>query len=274
MSSCDGVSGSANCSFTCPKGGSWFVCQNEPYFVGCCSSEPCANSGCPDVYPASFNHSVANEILPNVCISRPTTDWYTCNTTSPTFLGCCKSNPCGDGCPADDLLPAAWSSSAVGQLDLFLDGASSPSTASAGSSGISSGAIAGIVVGCVAGLCAIFAVLFFFRRRRKHKKSSHDSTAYHAHMSSYQDSYIGSPDPSVKYASGSSAGFTLPSSPPFSPNSVRGISEIYSKSDDQAHSDQDRRVSVMPTAEQVITELDVDQTPRRTEVYELDGGNH
>ncbi|KAH6707551.1 hypothetical protein BKA61DRAFT_430447, partial [Leptodontidium sp. MPI-SDFR-AT-0119] len=36
-------------------------------------------------------------------------DWYTCTAQSPTFFGCCTSNPCrGDntGCPASDLRAA------------------------------------------------------------------------------------------------------------------------------------------------------------------------
>ncbi|ESZ98615.1 hypothetical protein SBOR_0985 [Sclerotinia borealis F-4128] len=34
--------------------------------------------------------------------------WYTCEDQSPTFLGCCLSDPCnGIGCPAENLRPAA-----------------------------------------------------------------------------------------------------------------------------------------------------------------------
>src|SRR5450432_2376661 len=33
--------------------------------------------------------------------------WYTCTAQSPTFFGCCTSNPCnGVGCPSADLRPA------------------------------------------------------------------------------------------------------------------------------------------------------------------------
>lgn len=193
MASCQ--AGSTECHFTCPKGGTWFVCTSEPYFVGCCASDPCTsttNPACPSLYPASFDPSIFDKFAPNDCIDNPSSDWYTCNRTSPRFLGCCKSDPCGDGCPSGDLLPAAWSQAAVGQLQLFLDGANTPiatgrtsatstSTSTGTSSaasvprptslGLSSGAIAGIAIAGALVVSTILAVLFIRRRRRRNKQS-------------------------------------------------------------------------------------------------------
>lgn len=210
MTTCAG--GSTDCNFTCPKGGSWFACTSEPYFVGCCASDPCTNANttttpCPDLYPASFNSSIYDKIRPNNCINNPSTDWYTC-ASGTSFLGCCKSNACQDGCSSDDLLPAAWSSAAVGQLQLFLDGAStstatsstSTSTSTSSStgacgSGLSSGAIAGIVVGAAFVLTTIFAALFLRRRRLRREAStaqegqrtfSGEYKSYNSPLSPYQ----------------------------------------------------------------------------------------
>lgn len=177
MSSC--TAGSKNCNFHCPHGGSWFVCESAPYFVGCCSSDPCQNTNaaapCPDLYPASFNESIYNSTRPNNCINASDNNWYTCAKTHPPFLGCCKSNPCQQtsGCPSSDLIPAAWSQSSLGQFELFLDGASPKGTGDSppptdSSSGLSKGAIAGIAVGAAVGVAVIVALAFYlFRQRRR-----------------------------------------------------------------------------------------------------------
>lgn len=165
----DCSSGSTSCHFTCPSGGTWYVCPDEPYFIGCCSSDPCTNSNttspCPDVYAAAFDTSIFNSILPNACINSANDNWHTCNFTSPPFLGCCASNACNgtDGCPAGDVLASAWSQSRRDQLELFED----VDDGSGSGGGLSGGAIAGIVVGCVAAVAIVLLAAWFLLRRRK-----------------------------------------------------------------------------------------------------------
>ncbi|KAK4862888.1 hypothetical protein LT330_003021 [Penicillium expansum] len=253
------MSNSSSNHFTCPSGGTWYVCPNAPYYLGCCSSDPCTNvdanstSPCPDVYPASFNTSIYDDILPNSCIGSANANWYSCNFTDPPFLGCCSSNACTKGCPAEDLLAAAWSSSRRGQFALFQDEGTGvdDDEGSGGEGGLSGGAIAGIVVGAVAALVIVGALVWFFMRRRNKKAaamSGHGHTPfvvegenhrmYPSPESQYHNSQFSSPagtttgagkDP--KYMSTSSAGISLPSLSPGLPSeSGRPISEIYSNS--------------------------------------------
>ncbi|KAJ5281775.1 hypothetical protein N7478_007147 [Penicillium angulare] len=169
------MSNSSSNHFYCPSGGTWYVCPDAPHFVGCCSSDPCANvdanssAPCPNVYPASFDTSIFDSILPNLCIDAVNKDWYSCNTTDPPFFGCCSINACqNSGCPADDLLAAAWSPSKQGQFALFQDEDTGDDNneGSGGGGGLSGGAIAGIVVGGVAALVIVGVLVWFFMRRR------------------------------------------------------------------------------------------------------------
>ena len=206
MTQACGPSSSQSCNFTCPKGGNWYTCRNFPYFTGCCESDPCHNTtaqaACPDLYPASFNPNVYNSILPNDCLNAGSNNWYTCNDTNPTFIGCCRSNPCVQGsCPTTDLIPAAWSTSNPNQLQIFLDapttlqpGATPSSTASESgmampmpsesenreNSGLSTGAIAGIAIGVIIVILTIvflFAILMYHRgwhaRRKREREIGH-----------------------------------------------------------------------------------------------------
>ncbi|OJJ94913.1 hypothetical protein ASPACDRAFT_127838 [Aspergillus aculeatus ATCC 16872] len=300
MTTCKSGS-SPDCNFTCPNGGSWFVCDTAPYFVGCCASDPCNNTtspACPSLYAASFNGAIFDEILPNRCLDNPSSDWYTCNGTSPKFLGCCSSNPCSDGCPDDDLLPAAWSSSSAGQLKLFQDNASATATATASPtststqtsspenssshhSSLSGGAIAGIAIGAAALVAIIVFAIFFLRRRRRREATAVEAERQHMypgeygyqspHSSPYQDSHMSSPDPASKYPSGSTGGFTM--SPPASHIGPDGrpVSEIYSRGEEHLRPTHGLGLSA-PTKVQPIPELDSTQ-PRATEVHELDGLN-
>ncbi|KAL4874703.1 hypothetical protein BJY04DRAFT_175301 [Aspergillus karnatakaensis] len=180
------ASSSPSCNFTCPAGGTWYTCQDPPYFVGCCSSDPCTNvsprstSPCPDggLYPASFNPAIFNSFLPNTCIGEENANWFTCNFTTPPFLGCCLTNPCANGsCPQSDLVQAAWTAEGGGvdQFVLFRDeGSSSNDTtgddgddSGGDSGGLSAGAIAGIVVGVVALIAVLLALWWFLRRKKK-----------------------------------------------------------------------------------------------------------
>lgn len=165
MSNCS--SGSTSCHFTCPNGGTWYACPNEPYFLGCCSSDPCTSTNtttpCPDLYPASFDTSLYDAIRPNSCLGGNNSKWYTCSEIETPFLGCCTSNPCTDGCPKSDLRAAAWSGSRGDQYELFVD---------APSGKLGGGAIAGIVVGCVAGVAILILAIWFCVRRRQKKNQA------------------------------------------------------------------------------------------------------
>ncbi|KAL3442321.1 hypothetical protein BJX65DRAFT_286983 [Aspergillus insuetus] len=305
---------SSSCNFTCPKGGTWYVCPEAPFFVGCCSSDPCHNvdanstSPCPDVYAASFEPAIFDSILPNLCIGTNNSNWFTCNFTEPRFLGCCASNACAttDGCPDDDVLPAAWSSSVDGQFELFRDADAGDDDEGSGSDGLSGGAIAGIVVGAVAALLIVGALVWFFMRRRNKKAAGpgHGRTPsvvegeqqrmYTGEYAGYQQPYPGSPyqdsqfsspagttigtGTNPKYMSGSSAGISLPSLSPNLPSeSGRPISEMYSNPDTdngqhhQRSSSQNYGLGVYGGTQkpEPIQELD-STTP---EVHELDGGS-
>ncbi|OJJ02496.1 hypothetical protein ASPVEDRAFT_83991 [Aspergillus versicolor CBS 583.65] len=176
MSDSDCSSGSNSCTFTCPAGGTWYVCPSAPYFVGCCSSDPCSNtnsnntSPCPDVYPATFDTAIFDRFVPNNCIDVSSDNWFTCNFTDPPFVGCCASNPCAttDGCPKDDVRAAAWSSSRTDQFTLFQDVDRDRKDEEDG--GLGGGAIAGIVVGCVAAVVIGLALIWWFLRRKKKSK--------------------------------------------------------------------------------------------------------
>lgn len=170
----DCASGSKSCTFTCPAGGTWYVCPDEPYFVGCCSSDPCSNtnsnntSPCPNIHPASFDTAIYDSFVPNNCIDTTSDNWYTCNSTDVPFIGCCASNACAEstGCPEDDVRAAAWSSSREDQFTLFQD-ANPNDDNSSGDDGLGGGAIAGIVVGSVAAVVIVIALAWWFLRRRK-----------------------------------------------------------------------------------------------------------
>jgi hypothetical protein len=96
---------------SCQAGGQWAKCDdpNHPTFIGCCSSDPCSGQMCldSDLYPMSFgNGTDSTPDYPNHSCPYGGL-WYTCADNSPTFQGCCKSNPCnGEGCPAGDLVAA------------------------------------------------------------------------------------------------------------------------------------------------------------------------
>ncbi|KUM56900.1 hypothetical protein ACN42_g10296 [Penicillium freii] len=286
--------------FSCPKGGAWYVCPDEPQFVGCCSQDPCTNvdanstSPCPgsNLYSASYDPLIHEEIPANACIDGG--KWFTCAGTNPPFIGCCASDPCKNpdhtGCPDDDLLPAAWSKSRPGQFALFQD------EGTADDDGLSGGAIAGIVVGAVAALVIIGALVWFFVRRRGKKAAAMSG---HGHTSSvvegeHERMYPCPASPSfnsefsspagttirggkeLKHMSNSSAGISPPSLSPGIPSeNGRPISEIYSNSiggEDMSHqkwvSGKSYGLGVHGAQRpDPIQELDADVA----QVYEMDG---
>ncbi|KAL4924177.1 uncharacterized protein BDV17DRAFT_284904 [Aspergillus undulatus] len=313
----DCTSASTNCHFTCPSGGTWYVCPNEPYFVGCCSSDPCSNSNtthpCPDVYAASydataFSGKIFDRIRPNSCIGESNDNWFTCNFSQPTFLGCCASNPCeNDGCPKNDVLAASWSASRNDQFELFQD--LEADDTDDGEGGLSGGAIAGIVVGAVAALVIALAGWWFWRRKRRgatggkigftpegghgpgHGRSVSEAEGevqrmytgeygYQNPSSPYQDSHFsspaatvtGTPNPNSKYSSG----FSAPSlSPPLPSEGGRPISEISGSDEYHPHGHQrsgsggQHGLGVIG-AQKPPTIQELDDTARPVEVHELD----
>ncbi|KAL4996008.1 hypothetical protein BDV10DRAFT_121460 [Aspergillus recurvatus] len=289
----DCTSGSENCHFTCPSGGTWYVCPEAPFFVGCCSSDPCTNADsnttnpCPDVYAASFDGSLFDSIRPNSCIDESNDNWYTCNFTQPRFLGCCSINPCANGtCPHDNVLPAAWSGSRGDQYQLFLDDADTTDGGDGGS-GLSGGAIAGIVIGAVAGAVLLLAAFWFWRKKKRGADGKggyapgHGTApsvgaeyGYQDPASPYQDSRFSSPGQTTisggaKYPSGTT--FSPSLSPPLPSESGRPISEI-SGSDEHFHHQrgpgQNHGLGVFAKPDP-IPELDSEAKP--PEVHELDG---
>ncbi|CAM1503290.1 Fc.00g080660.m01.CDS01 [Cosmosporella sp. VM-42] len=101
----------------CPKGGNFYICDEKPNrFIGCCSIDPCKTDDgrCPktNLRAATFDAGSWDIIPEQACIldQLPNVNWYTCNGTSPPFIGCCGTNPCSAGCSTKDLRGARLSS--------------------------------------------------------------------------------------------------------------------------------------------------------------------
>ncbi|KAI4868417.1 hypothetical protein F4820DRAFT_124740 [Hypoxylon rubiginosum] len=213
---------------SCPAGGDFYICQDSrERFIGCCDVDPCADGSgrCPSsgLYPAGFDTSRYDEISVQDCASPGTSqNWFTC--TNGPFMGCCRSNPCGDGsCPTDDLVAAKLSDDPE-NASIFLTSSSatsSSSTISASTSPTSSATptpassnhadtsnsgsetpvakIVGGTVGGVAALILIICFVFLYMRRRAADAREKQVVA-DDHMgtsnppwSPYKDSYAGSP---------------------------------------------------------------------------------
>ncbi|KAH7199199.1 hypothetical protein BKA60DRAFT_625778 [Fusarium oxysporum] len=111
---------------SCPSGGAFHICEGaNTEFIGCCTSDPCAgNKGtCPDGHlrVATFSADTYNDLPRQDCDDpRGTEIWYTCRGTSPPFMGCCGSNPCGGGgCNRSELVPAILSSNENDRLSFL-----------------------------------------------------------------------------------------------------------------------------------------------------------
>ena len=89
----------------CPHGSVFYVCRNQPGFIGCCNTQPCDN-GCPigDLKPASWKIDYSGDMPHQKC--NPGSSWHKCQNATQSFIGCCKSDPCSRGCPTVDLTPA------------------------------------------------------------------------------------------------------------------------------------------------------------------------
>lgn len=100
---------------SCLGGGGFYACDWGTRFLGCCvnqtGEDACAN-GClsSNLRAASFNAEYYSHITRNDCNASYIGEWYTCQSTTYPFLGCCRENPCAiDGCRQTDLIPAELS---------------------------------------------------------------------------------------------------------------------------------------------------------------------
>lgn len=161
---------------SCPRGGDWYICQGTTVeFVGCCTSDPCADGTgfCEEgrLRPASFSASQYSKIPALQCDDRnPRPDtappfWYTCMANNPPFLGCCYNNPCVAGSCPDVNLTAAKMTDEPQIRENFLRDAGEVTTGE--KKGLSGGAIAGIVVGVVAALALAIGAWWYMRRRKQ-----------------------------------------------------------------------------------------------------------
>ncbi|OTA62063.1 hypothetical protein K449DRAFT_465460 [Hypoxylon sp. EC38] len=122
----------------CSESGSFYICHDaEVRFIGCCDEDPCAqqlgNCSESNLSPASFDGSKYNDIPRQECVAPFTSeDWHACPDGS--FIGCCMSDPCIDGCSYDDLIEARMSDDDTAAAIFSVPGESSVSTRSASTS--------------------------------------------------------------------------------------------------------------------------------------------
>ncbi|KAL6712470.1 hypothetical protein ACN47E_000347 [Coniothyrium glycines] len=163
------MSNSSFFDFHCPLGGQWYACSSGSNFVGCCTTDPCAN-GCVqgNLRAAGYNISHHGEWPDASCGSA--SDFFTCSAGD-SFWGCCKTNACAATPPATctqgDLVPAFMERPE--QFNAYVSAA-----ATSESNQSNTGAIAGGVVGGVVALAIIGALIIFFLRRKKHNKKSEE----------------------------------------------------------------------------------------------------
>lgn len=167
----------------CSSGGDYHACDSTR-FVGCCTIDPCASGSCDDDHLKSMSfdsHLYSTAFKDQACSIG---GWYTCNSTNPPFVGCCKSNPCAtkSGCPAGDLVEGSLSSNSYDAAPWLsaatLDAATTTSsvapvsslsdatTASSGHKMLSGGAIAGVAVSIGTLVVLLIAAFLLYRRRK------------------------------------------------------------------------------------------------------------
>ena len=105
------MSSTSGIAATCPLNVTFYACDFGERFLGCCANGSPADTcttGCPqeDLLPASFEKEYYDYTTSAACTQG---SWWSCENTSPPFLGCCLSNPCLSGCPATDLRAAIFS---------------------------------------------------------------------------------------------------------------------------------------------------------------------
>ncbi|KAI1133472.1 hypothetical protein F5Y10DRAFT_260353 [Nemania abortiva] len=182
---------------SCPEGGDFHICQrSSTRFIGCCDVDPCtpeANGNCPlpNLFNASFSAVSGVVLLPQSC-SAPfnSSFWFTCTDARPPFLGCCKNNPCNNGCKAGNLVPAMLSEDPNDANQFLLpitttssssSSNSSPSPTATAVSGArghqgSSNARVGIIVGTtLAGVLVLLLVITAYLWIKRKEKSRLDT---------------------------------------------------------------------------------------------------
>ena len=98
---------------SCPAELPFYACDYGTRFLGCCADgagdEVCA-TGCDNVRAATFDGNYYSSVTQNDCNDTGGHIlWYTCEGTSPPFMGCCANNPCANGCRQEDLFAAQLS---------------------------------------------------------------------------------------------------------------------------------------------------------------------
>jgi hypothetical protein len=91
-----------------------FNIESDRFFVGCCATNPCGSTCAQgNLFAASFNTAYYGKFPDAQCGSL--SKFYTCNFTTPAFLGCCKTGACAStaGCSSDNLAPAYLDSEAL-----------------------------------------------------------------------------------------------------------------------------------------------------------------
>lgn len=170
---------------SCPSGGQFYACSSDSLFLGCCEQQPCPNvCSAGALQPASFNSSFWNNFQDQTCPLN--SKWFTCASTHPPFMGCCKINPCENGgCPPSELAASYLSTSPDVAAD-FLSSSGAVSSATATSpriatsavasaasaatiskpGAVSKGTIIGSSIGGAAGLVLVLALVAFLVRQR------------------------------------------------------------------------------------------------------------
>ena len=201
------MSSTSGIAATCPLNVTFYACEFGERFLGCCANGSPADTcitGCPqeDLLPASFEKEYYAYTTNAACTQG---SWWSCEDTSPPFLGCCLSNPCLSGCPATDLRAAIFSPNQTDNplysANLDTPNAASSTTSSSTSRAASStsfhatGAvqstitspspvhknptkeIVGVVTGGIVAVGFIFiVVLLLYRRLRSQRKIDSHST--------------------------------------------------------------------------------------------------
>ncbi|KAK6342653.1 hypothetical protein TWF718_008047 [Orbilia javanica] len=167
----------------CPSGGQWYACdaKTSSGFVGCCTVNPCTSVGCNagNLRNATLGNIPQGSVPDQACPLGGL--FYTCISppAGANFWGCCRSVPCGSGCPAEDLTPAELSQAANNPFAPSSSGSGSNNNdGDAGSDNDSTSnipAIVGGVVGGVLGL-ALIAILFWWIRRKKNAEKKDTPT--------------------------------------------------------------------------------------------------
>lgn len=154
----------------CPKGGDFHACSTGSHFVGCCTSDPCANE-CPagNIRPAGYAPEMHGNLTDASCSAG--SQFWTCTYTGKdpdTFWGCCKQNPCQLGsCPTADLAGAFLGTPAQIRAYTGSEASSTPESKT-NVAAIAGGAAGGGVV-----LLILLGLLIFYIRRAKKAKKAH-----------------------------------------------------------------------------------------------------